>query len=128
MLRRDLVKGILGCTLLLCGKTACSRPSGHCVVNAILGIFSNPASAANIGQIYLEKTPYERDITYLTDKIFAGWDKNKRHFALSEQATLKEMLTTQCKRDFQTAEVYSIDGWVLSRTELRLFAVAYLAG
>ena len=128
MLRRDLIRGILGSTLLLCGKIAHTGPSEHSPVNAILRLFSCPASAASIGRVYLDNNPRAHDCAYLTDRIFAGWDEQKRHLALSRQTTLKEMLAAQCKQDFHAGRVSTIDGWVLSHTELRLFAVAYLAG
>ena len=128
MLRRNLIKGILGSAFLLCGKIVHIKPSEQSLVNAILGIFTNTSSASNIGRIYLDNNPRENDIAFLTDRIFVGWSERKRYLALSGQATINEILAAQCKQDFHAGRVPSIDGWILSHTELRLFAVAYLAG
>ena len=128
MLRRNLMKGIFAGVLLVRAGFASTGPSEHTPVNAILRLFSSPVPAGDIGRIYLENNPGEQGTAYLTDRIFAGWNRGQRHHALSRPAVLKEMLARQCRRDFHAGRVSTVDGWVLSHTELRLYAVAHLAG
>jgi hypothetical protein len=74
------------------------------------------AALARIGRRYLEITPAERDPATLRAQLgaFATPADALAHAAALERAV---------RRDFTRGDILALDGWILSRTELRVAAL-----
>jgi hypothetical protein len=78
------------------------------------------AALARIGRRYLELAPAERDPATLRAQLgpLATPADVLGHAAALEQAV---------RRDFERGDILAVDGWILSRTELRVAASFALA-
>ncbi len=76
-----------------------------------------PESARAVGAEYLRSTPEERDPALLAQRLASG---------LAPGAPLRPQLARRIRADFEQERVVSLRGWVVSRTEARLCALAAL--
>jgi hypothetical protein len=86
-----------------------------------------PVSARAIGRAYLARFPQEGEPIALTRLILEGMA-----FSDSEKLTLGERelrgrVAAQLRADFAEGRITEIDGWLMSRTEGRLCALAVCA-
>jgi hypothetical protein len=89
-------------------------------------MFTSTASAIVLGRLYLDRYPHENSLHALASHLplqarnegFSGHD--------TEIDTIHELIRSQIRRDFESGNCVRIDGWVLSRTEARLCAMATL--
>jgi hypothetical protein len=86
-------------------------------------ILHDRAAAARLGQIYLDAHPEERDPEALVDAI-EGTTGDLPADPL--QAGMR--LQTLVRDDYTRDNVVPVSGWVLSRTEARLYALSAAAG
>lgn len=75
--------------------------------------------AEEIGESYLEGHPEEADQDYLANAIQRRCDQRK--------AKKRCGLDSQIRMDFASDRTVCVDGWILSRTEARLCALALLS-
>lgn len=83
--------------------------------------------AAVVGRAYLATAPREADVTVLMQKIMREGDT--RLFEMlrkDDDDGLRGFLTQRVRRDFRDGDVVLVRGWVLSRTESRVYALAAL--
>jgi len=99
--------------------------------NLVLAMFSDPASAAMVGQQYLNRFPDEanadRLVQLLERRVRAapGSADGGSVTHLSESGFAGD-LQAAVRLDFQEGRTIDLDGWILARTELRLCALAAL--
>lgn len=114
--RRTLLAGILslaGAALTPLGAIGTERKV-VAVVASWLG-----RDAAVIGERYLQSHVAEADLDVLTDLLLERLKGTVGDFP--------EQLWAAAQEDFRRDDVVLVDGWLLSRTEVRVCAVAYLA-
>jgi hypothetical protein len=112
MTRRTLLRLLGGGTLAALGLDA-----GPAAGAADAESASTAAAAlARVGRRYLEAVPAERDVTVLRAELgeLAAATEPARHAAALERAV---------GRDFERGDILALDGWILSRTELRAAAL-----
>ena len=86
---------------------------------ALEGFFSDRESARAVGRVYLEATPAEASLATLLERLDCE--------ALSrDPGDARAELRARHRRDFREGRTVTLDGWLLSRTEARLCAVAAL--
>jgi hypothetical protein len=78
------------------------------------------ADAAEVGRLYLEQHGAEADLTLLADLVSTNLDPAAGDVA--------EQMSRAVSEDFRRGTTITVDGWLLSRTEARICAIAYLAG
>jgi hypothetical protein len=87
-------------------------------------------SARMIGQEYLRSAPGERDLAVLASLIVARLADDPhvdpRVVSIATDAHLRGLLLTSTRRDFAEGLTVTLDGWVLSRTEARLYGLTAL--
>ena len=76
-----------------------------------------------IGRAYLEGQPEEADRDTLTRLLATSL--NLFPYGMSDDE-LRQRSRAQIERDFADADTLTVQGWILSRTELRLCALAAL--
>ncbi len=123
--RRSFVKGAaLGFAApgLLAALGACGPDAD---LDAQLTTFhDDPVAAAVIGSAYLKLTPDEEDRNLLVERL-AGDDLEEwERLARRDPAALRERVLARHLEDFQRDRVVRLNGWVLSKTEARLAALA----
>jgi hypothetical protein len=102
------------------------QPSQSAEVQAICSLSPSSESAVRLGKKYLLQHPEQCNSQLLAELIFSGWSESKHQLALSDPGILKEMLTRKIRLDFRLHNVSSLDGWMLSKTELQQWALMSL--
>jgi hypothetical protein len=90
----------------------------------LLSGFDNLESARKIGREYLKIAPAEADINTLVVHIIDMIDDKNQYFLNANTAEIKHLLRNKSSYDFHNERVVSIQGWLLSKTEARLCALA----
>jgi len=117
--RRAMLRWLGGGTLAALGvraQLAASAEAGEANGDAD-GLVA--AALARVGRRYLEVTPEERDVATLRARLgeLSAPPDVLAHVAALEQAV---------RRDFERGDILALDGWILSRTELRAAALVAL--
>jgi hypothetical protein len=89
--------------------------------SALLSVLSDRAAAAAVGAAYLAVTPAEADRLLLLNRLAAALNVVA---SLPDAAALRARVAARVGQDFAAGATCSVDGWVLSRTEARLDALA----
>lgn len=87
-------------------------------------LFEDKLSAIRLGKRYLAETPEESSLTVLRNLVFPKCPDGKSpYFGPNYDGSF---FSNRFHSDFRAGQVANIDGWILSRTELRLCAIAAL--
>jgi hypothetical protein len=78
------------------------------------------ADAAEVGRRYLDSNAGEADRERLADLLTENLDPSA--------GDLTQQMMAAVRNDFRLGQTVTVDGWLLSRTEARICAIAYLAG
>ena len=89
-------------------------------------LFSRPDSASAIGQVYLQANPQEADAAWLVEQITQDMAGRVVDFAGVRGDDLKTLLQERIRQDFAEENTVKLNGWMLARTEARLYALATL--
>jgi hypothetical protein len=91
----------------------------------LVDLFRRKESARVIGRTYLQACPSEARASCLVDEIASGLEGGAGALRTGN-AELKRRLALRIRNDFAEDEIVCLEGWVLSRTEARLCALATL--
>jgi hypothetical protein len=91
----------------------------------LVGLFKHRDSARAIGSVYLATCPEEANAHKLVELI-VGADDDPLVVHGTNDAELRAWVRRRQARDFATARIVNLDGWLLSATEVRLCALACL--
>jgi hypothetical protein len=83
-----------------------------------------PASARAVGRAYLAHFPEEGEPTALTRLILEGMSFSGVEASRLGGRELEALITARLRAEFAEGDIAKIDGWLLSRTEGRLCALA----
>ena len=95
------------------------------VAERLAGLLTHRDSARVVGRAYLERVPGE-SVSRLVDRIAAGLPGGRRTVRDASEADLRLLLAASIRSDFEQDRIVEVDGWVLSPTEARLYALAAL--
>jgi hypothetical protein len=113
---RDLPLG--GAVLLLALQIQPVRLAARPVRSVQVG----QAAMISVGRAYLDQAPDEANAERLRQFLNLAEEVS----ALSLPSPERERLAVQQSEDFRTGQTVLVQGWVLSRTEVRLYALAAL--
>jgi len=95
------------------------------LAHRLVRLITERKSAEYIGKNYLQQFPVERNYRYLLNIFVLENDS----IILVESMTakvLKQKIKQKHLSDFTNGQTVSLQGWVLTKTECRLSALAYL--
>jgi hypothetical protein len=92
----------------------------------LLRAFSNHESAAELGRAYLATAPREGSPTVLVELITAKLPAGSAELRTADDGQIRSLLAQQVKEDFSSGNSVAVDGWIISKTEARLCALATL--
>jgi len=123
--RRSAFKtlGAAGVTLALAPQLVPSGEEGK-LARWLQTMLADLEGARRIGQAYLSAEPAEADRDRLLAELFPRLEPGGAH---AGESTRRESFSACCRRDFAEGQTVQVHGWVLSRTEARLCALAVLA-
>lgn len=76
----------------------------------------------SLGQAYLRDNPSEEDVDFLSQSVACTCCRCKENGELNA-AHLRD----QIRSDFEHSRTERVDGWILSRTEARLYALSFIS-
>jgi len=86
----------------------------------------DPHSARAIYAAFVARAPAERDLEDLVSGVIACDGLRSIPFATLSDADLRQHLMQRIRDDFGCGNTINLDGWVLSRTEVRLCGIIAL--
>ena len=92
----------------------------HGPAHPFVSLIKNPETAIAAGDAYLEAYPAEADPNALPVAILPNF------LGSFNAETLRKAFTQQVAADFAEGRLVELNGWVLARTEARLFALCAL--
>lgn len=93
----------------------------------LTSVFKRMGGARAVGKEYLRQAPEEADRLLLVDAICGPDPAMQRAVVHGDDHQLRVAVRNQLRRDFADGRTVLIDGWLLSRTEARLCALATFA-
>jgi hypothetical protein len=118
--RRQLLQGGLLAPLAFAGAGLAPRRAAASPAVRLVAVFREPESARVIGRAYLRQAPEEADSARLVALIHPG------DCSSLGDAELRRAVIARQRADFGSGRTVLLDGWLLSRTEARLCALAAL--
>ncbi len=94
------------------------------LTNRLLGTVSNLDSAAEIGRQYLDMEPEPGSELHLVHRFALDLGLSVRDIRTIGSDALGSLIKDTVREDFRNDRVGSVDGWILSHTELRLYSLA----
>ena len=92
----------------------------------LVGSLRNRASAAAVGREYLKTAPSEASLVRLLGYLGRAPDGRAQAAGILDRDRLRADIAAREKQDFEERNVVVLRGWILSRTEARLCALAAL--
>jgi hypothetical protein len=92
----------------------------------LAGLIAHRDSARAVGRAYLDGVPEESSVSRLVDRIAADLPEGRRTVRDASEADLRQLLAASIRSDFEQDRIVEVDGWVLSPTEARLYALTAL--
>jgi hypothetical protein len=86
-----------------------------------------PASARRVGRAYLAATPAEANVARLAAGVVGSLPAGPALLAGGDADAVRAALANVICDDFRSERTVAVEGWILSRTEARLYAIAALA-
>ena len=106
-----------GLTLLSgCGFAITRRQR---VKKAVRMFFSEPQQPVEIGRLYIKSSGFNSQLDELLDELVTRIGLRWRH----SSADAQYLLIKQIRNDFARGNIANAYGWMLSPTELRIYAV-----
>lgn len=106
-------------------RVAAKDPVEQEIARRIAGLFDHPGSAREIGKEYLRLAPSENDVAVLIRNVIPDSGR-MRSLSTAGRESLRRHIATASREDFQQGRMISVNGWMLSQTELRLCAIVAL--
>ena len=100
-----------------------SRSEALRVAGILVPAFGGSPAVGAVGRAYLDETPGESDPRVLVSHLYEGWTREALDADASEWV---ERIRHQHRQDFASGRTVTVEGWVLSRTEARVGALAAL--
>ena len=90
-------------------------------------MFSNDRSIHHLAAVYFSKRPNEKSSERLKRLLFHGREKQVQSFFENGREDLvHRVITKQHLNDLKNRQAVELEGWLFSRTEARLIALASL--
>ncbi len=93
----------------------------------LAGIIGCPDSAVVVGRAFLDMAPGEADPKLLADLICQGRTRSKEAALALDEGGTRRLVQTWIREDFAQGRTVSVQGWILSLTEARLYALTALS-
>jgi len=130
--RREFLKLAIAATVSFCirpqlaGVAALQRGQQQLLPMRLVTLLTHAQSAKAIGSEYLRKYPLEADAQILIGEIASHPAANDIEPLIATERTLYALIDRMMRDDFQAERIVNLQGWILSRTEARLCALATL--
>lgn len=138
MKRRYSLRRRLLLQAMLLGVAAASSAGGFALVTGAFGgtrrglaervarCLNQDPQVSALGAGYVGLVGREASVAHLLERIGERWPSGVPGLARLSARSLRLALAGIALRDFSRADVVLVDGWVLARSEARVYALAHL--
>lgn len=112
--------------LLGASPTADGRPEVRVAADLVRTTVPHHRNAARLGAAYLRIAPQESDVAHLVNALTAGEADSEIGNDRTSRDMVRSTVRRRIKTDFERGALVQVDGWIMSVTEVRLAALAYL--
>jgi hypothetical protein len=124
--RRAALAGFAGAGGLLAagrpGFSLAADPAERVLTEAAMSLFTDPAHVRQVGAACLDRQELCGSRATLIEEIFGA--ERQRLASCATTAEIHDWLRTRIREDFAAGRSVTVQGWVLARTEARLYALA----
>lgn len=124
--RRLLLQGLPGGVVGIAAGGLSAEPAGAEIVAAVRALYPHRESAARVGAAYLAERPTERDRDRLIRQLSQDLDVERWRRHGRWPAMMRARVRRQIRADARRGRVVRLHDDVLSVTEARLCALAFL--
>jgi hypothetical protein len=96
------------------------------LASELANFYVDKESAKIVGLEYLRSVPSEANVSLLVELLCSFDREQHAAFAQTDRQKLRELLLLRQRQDFEDERVVNVRGWLLSKTECRLCALAAL--
>ncbi|MBW2421258.1 MAG: hypothetical protein JRH19_22135 [Deltaproteobacteria bacterium] len=128
--RRELLLSSLGFVVGLAAGSdgARARSPREAAAGGLLDGVAHPDSTRAVGWAYLRRHPEEADEQRLIEALVGEDSELRAALQAQHPKRVRSRLRRRHRDDFGAQRTVVLEGWVLSRTETRLAALAALSG
>jgi hypothetical protein len=126
--RRSLLLAAAGALSLSARPRPAAAAPAAATVRRLAAFMRPQPSAAAIGRAYLAHFPEEAEPSALTRRIVGDVASSEAALMRLDDRSLWNRLAARRRADFAEGRLATVDGWLLSRTEARLCALAAASG
>ena len=108
--------------------TAISRWRRSHAEASLLAVFRDASAAVQLGNAVLSAWPHLSNRIVLSALVLHDLGMDEKSVARTDISDIANRLSQNIRQDFAERRTVILDGWVLSVTETRLYALAALAG
>ncbi len=126
--RRHFIISVLSGLTAAAALQGCGSPyDSKQIASHLLQAIGDPSAAKRFGASYLRDHPNEAGIELLVKRIDAGLiAEHGQGMNIADPQLLAEYLDQQVKSEYRRCDAVRVDGWILSHTEARLYAIMAL--
>lgn len=122
--RRFIISAVTGLAAAATFGAYWYPSNGNLLAGRLSQTVLDPIAARRFGQAYLLINPDEAGIDPLVDRIDKGLiEEFGQGLNLDDPQLLAEHLDAQIRNEYRRCDAIQVDGWALSRTEARLYAL-----
>jgi hypothetical protein len=104
----------------------CASGDTDSLASKLANVHGDKHSAKIVGAEYLRSVPSEAKAKLLIDLICSCDGGQHAEFTQADKRKLLELLRVRQRQDFEHGRVVNVRGWILSKTECRVCALAAL--
>ena len=94
----------------------------------VVGLLDHGESARAVGRAFLATAATGASASELVDQIASRVARDRSTLEDANDGELRGLLVTAVRTDFERLRVVDVDGWILSSTEARVYALAAVIG
>jgi hypothetical protein len=92
----------------------------------LVGLLTHVEQARTVGTAYLRAYPHDGSVGRLLDGIASRLPGGRAALRTSSGSELRRTVSASIRSDFERGATVRVQGWILARTEARLYALAAL--
>lgn len=117
------------CLLATTGRSGAATTGRYDAVSGIPDVlkrcFHDTESARFVGEAYLTDHAHEGSVEFLGRRVF-GRDLHRVLDPDADVGAMRELIRERSREDFATGNTVSVQGWILARSEARVYAAIAL--
>jgi hypothetical protein len=118
--------GSFGANFTLANRVLSTECEPETIARKFVATLKNSKDAAWLGRQYLKCMPGEADIYFLLRSLTCNSKVHSNAMRNLDIQSLRRYLNTKQCEEYDSGRIFNLNGWILSRSEARIYALAAL--